>query len=75
VPAAFARFAASNGLVSLAGNLLLMQLLVGTAGLPILAANLLAIGACGLLNFWLADRLVFASRPSQPRPARRPTCA
>ena len=58
--AALARFAMANGAVSLAGNLFAMSLLVGAWGLAPLPANLLAIAACGLVNFWLGDRVVFA---------------
>lgn len=53
------RFHATNGLVSLIGNLVLMRLLVGLAGMPPLAANLLAVLTCSLINFTASDRLVF----------------
>ncbi len=53
------RFHATNGLVSLAGNLLLMRLLVGAAGLPPVLANLLAVLACALVNYAASDRFVF----------------
>jgi putative flippase GtrA len=56
---AFARFVVSNGSVSLAGNVAVMALLVGAGGLPVVPANAIAIGVCGLVNFWSADRLVF----------------
>jgi putative flippase GtrA len=62
VPGAFVRFAVTNGAVSLAGNVMLMWTLVTGAGLQPIAANLIAIAVCGLVNFWLADRLVFVSR-------------
>ncbi len=64
---AFGRFALSNGSVSLAGNLVAMPLLVGRAGLPPVAANVAAIAICGLLNFWLADRIAFRPRESRRR--------
>jgi putative flippase GtrA len=54
------RFQVSNGGVSLVGNLVLMRLLVGTAHLPVLLANLISILICGLVNFWLGDRWAFA---------------
>jgi putative flippase GtrA len=57
---ALLRFHLSNGLVSLAGNLLLMRLFVHSAHLPILLANALTLAACGLLNFLLAHHWVFA---------------
>jgi putative flippase GtrA len=49
----FFRFQVSNGLISLAGNLLLMRLLVGNLRLPVLLANLATIAACFVANFLL----------------------
>jgi putative flippase GtrA len=54
-----AKFNASNGAVSLVGNLVLMRLLVGELKFSYVASNLLAIVLCALLNFLLSDRLVF----------------
>jgi putative flippase GtrA len=45
------RFHLLNGSVSLAGNLVLMRLLVGELGVPHLAANVCAVVACSLINF------------------------
>ena len=59
-------FHASNGMVSLFGNLLLMRLLVGIARMPYVAANMLAIAICGLFNFLLAELVVFVSMPKRP---------
>lgn len=53
------RFHASNGLISLTGNLLLMRLLVGLAGVPPVPANLLSVLLCALVNFTASDRFVF----------------
>ena len=53
------RFHASNGLVSLAGNLLIMRLLVGLFGMPALPANLLSVLACALVNYTASERFVF----------------
>jgi len=53
------RFHAANGLISLAGNLLLMRLLVGLAGMPPIPANLLAVLLCAVVNFSATDRFVF----------------
>lgn len=55
------RFHALNGTVSLAGNVLLMRLLVGMLGLPPIAANLIAVIACSLVNYVASDRAVFTS--------------
>ena len=53
------RFNATNGAMSLIGNLALMFLLVSGLKLNPHAANLIAIGICSLVNFALADRVVF----------------
>ena len=54
------RFHVTVGLVSILGNLILMRLLVGWMHLPYLAASLIAIGACALVNFLASDRYVFS---------------
>jgi len=53
------RFNATTGVVSLIGNLLLMFLFVGLLNLDPQVANLITIAVCSLLNFALADRVVF----------------
>jgi putative flippase GtrA len=55
------RFHLSNGLVSLAGNLVLMRILVSKAHLPLLIANAIAILACSLINFCLGESWIFAA--------------
>lgn len=57
--AAFVRFVSANGVVSFTGNVVIMAALVGGAGLKPVVANVIAIGACGLVNFWLGERVVF----------------
>ena len=54
-----ARFNATNGLVSIVGNLLLMRVLAGAFGLHYFIANLIAIAVCSLANFLLSDFFVF----------------
>ncbi|MDQ1639999.1 MAG: hypothetical protein QOF62_3338 [Pyrinomonadaceae bacterium] len=54
-----AKFNITTGLVSIAGNLVFMSILVGRFGLAIVLANLISVLACSLLNFILADRLAF----------------
>lgn len=73
VSARFARFHFSNGLISLLGNLLLMQVLVGRLGLTVIVANLISISLCFVGNFVASDRWVFAFRanPSVEHEARR----
>jgi putative flippase GtrA len=56
---AFGRFAMANGVVSIAGNMILMTALVGIAGMSPLPANVVSIAACGLINFEVGDRFVF----------------
>jgi putative flippase GtrA len=58
------RFQCANGALSLGGNLLLMQLLVGVGKMNSTLANLVTISLCSILNFVAGDRWVFA-------PARR----
>ena len=61
VVARMVRFHLSNGAVSIVGNVLLMRWLKGGIGVPVLVANLVAIGACSLVNFVLGDRFVFGA--------------
>ena len=56
------RFHALNGLVSLVGNVVLMRVLVGTFGLPAIPANLAAVLACSLVNYFASNRFVFEAR-------------
>jgi putative flippase GtrA len=62
-----ARFHLLNGAVSLLGNLALMRILTGAAGLDPVLSNLLAVLACSLLNFFGSDVLVFRRAPEAPR--------
>lgn len=55
-----ARFHLSNGAVSMAGNLALMPLLVVGAGMPVVAANAVAVLVCSVVNFLFGDGWVFA---------------
>lgn len=56
-------FNSTTGLVSIGGNVILMRLLVGEAGLRPLIANVVAIASCSLLNFLVSDRAVFRPPP------------
>jgi putative flippase GtrA len=55
-----ARFHASNGFVSLAGNTLLTYVLVTKLNMPVLPSAVAAILGCSLANFLLAERWVYA---------------
>lgn len=57
--AALLRFQLSNGLISLAGNLLLMRILVGVLNMPLIASNLVTIATCFVANFVASDLWVF----------------
>ena len=59
----FAKFNATNGAVSILGNLVLMRLLFGKLKFNYIASNCVAIVACSLLNFLLGDRVVFDASP------------
>jgi dolichol-phosphate mannosyltransferase len=54
-----AKFNVTTGLVSLAGNLVFMSILVGRLGVALVVANLVSVLVCSLLNFMLADRVAF----------------
>lgn len=62
------KFNLSTGALSILGNLLAMKLLVDAAGAPYLVANLLSIASCSLLNFLVADRMIFIGEPGKSRP-------
>jgi putative flippase GtrA len=67
------RFNLGNGLVSIVVNLVAMRLLVGRLHMQYLIANLLAITAGSLANFFISDLLVFRrarGSVSQADPAR-----
>jgi putative flippase GtrA len=53
------KFNVSNGLISMLGNLALMELLAVRLHFNYLLSNLAAIGVCSLLNFFVSDKLVF----------------
>jgi putative flippase GtrA len=53
------RFHVSNGVISIAGNLLLMRLFVGGIRMHPIPANLASITICCLANFLMSDRWVF----------------
>jgi putative flippase GtrA len=58
------KFNFTSGLISIAGNVVLMCLLVGHLGLPIIGANVTSVVACSILSFFLADKVAF-SFPSE----------
>jgi dolichol-phosphate mannosyltransferase len=62
LPGQFVRFHLSNGLVSMAGNLALMPLLVHGAHIPVVESNAIAILCCSIVNFFLGHNWAFAAR-------------
>ena len=58
----FITFNATNGALSILGNLVMMKVLLEGAHLPCLPANGMAIAICSTANFFLSDRLVFRTR-------------
>jgi len=52
-------FHVGNGLVSMAGSLVLMPVFVGWLGHHYIVANLSTIAVTGVFNFLLGDRIVF----------------
>lgn len=58
----FVKFNLTTGLFSIAGNLVLMRVLVGWGKMNFLVANMVTIAACSLVNFLVSDRVVFAER-------------
>ena len=61
--ARFVRFNLTTGASSIAGNLVLMKLLVDVLQVQYLLANIVTIASCSLLNFVVSDRLVFKASP------------
>jgi putative flippase GtrA len=62
------RFHLANGLISICGNLVLMQLYRGWMGLDLLVANLASIGTIFLLNFSAGNWFVFEGGNSESKP-------
>ncbi|MGA9643006.1 MAG: GtrA family protein, partial [Terriglobales bacterium] len=59
----FAKFNATNGAISILGNLLIMRALVGQFKMNYMIANLIAVTICSLINFLLSDWVVFEHSP------------
>ncbi len=50
----------TNGVISIAGNLILMRLFAGQMEMHVVPANLLSVTVCSVANFLASDRWVFA---------------
>jgi putative flippase GtrA len=55
----FLKFNLSNGLLSIVGNVILMQALVSGVGMNYVVANVMTIAACSVVNFVVSDKFVF----------------
>ena len=53
------QFNLTNGAVSIVGNVILMRVLAGVWGVPVLVANVASIAVCSLVNFLLSETVVF----------------
>jgi len=60
------KFNLTTGGLSILGNIVAMKLLVEVAGVQYLAASLISIAACSVLNFFVADRAIFIVKPAVP---------
>ena len=65
-----ARFNGLSALSSVAGNVAFTAVLVNTLGVPIVAANAIAVALVSALNFAGLDRWVFAAGPARRSTAR-----
>ena len=52
----------STGLISVLTNVGVTTLVMTMTGLPIVAANAIAVAGASIANFWIGDRLVFRPR-------------
>jgi putative flippase GtrA len=52
-------FHVSTGALSVVGNVIMTGLVMAATGLSAVAANLVAVIAMSLANFWVSDRVVF----------------
>jgi putative flippase GtrA len=59
------KFNLTTGGLSIIGNVIAMKLLVGMAGINYVAANLVSITLCSILNFIVADRAIFLAEAAR----------
>src|SRR5262245_54389959 len=57
------RFHLLNGAVSMVGNLGVMTIIAGTLAMDPIAANIVAIATCSVVNFLASEVLVFRTSP------------
>jgi putative flippase GtrA len=60
------RFQCSNGILSVVSNVVVTTMVTRATGLPIVAANGIAVAIVSLANYWVSDRLIFNAQCSMP---------
>jgi putative flippase GtrA len=73
--ARFLKFNLTTGLFSIAGNLVVMKLLVGFGHMNYLLANAITITLCSVVNFLVSDGFVFAPAGRDLSPCDRAPAA
>ena len=63
--ARFCKFNLTSGLFSIAGNVLLMKLLVALGHMNYLVANGITITSCSVVNFLVSDGFVFSANRTE----------
>ena len=56
-------FHLTNGAISVVANVIVTTLIMKVLGVPLLAANAIAVGIASLANFLVSDRFIFRHRP------------
>jgi putative flippase GtrA len=64
----FAKFNAGTAFTSIAGNLIVMTIVLGATHVEPILANVVAVGVMSVANFFLADRWVFDAGASVAKP-------
>ena len=52
-------FQCSNGILSVASNVVVTTMVTRATGLPLVVANVIAVAIVSLANYWMSDRLIF----------------
>lgn len=52
-------FHVSTGALSVVSNVIVTAAVIAMTGLPVVAANLVAVATMSLANYWVSDRVVF----------------
>ena len=59
-------FQCSNGILSVVSNVVVTTMVTRATGLPLVAANVIAVAIVSLANYWVSDRLIFNAECSMP---------